>query len=120
MSGPACGGKTTFREAVGLLLPPRAVVQFPPSKDALRDAWVLHYEGYPGRIAALLRRDIREGRYLKWILDHDKAVEPLHNVRHFSVLQLRTTVPRFDLLRRLEDERDAFRRSLTRLRAAAA
>lgn len=119
LAGPACGGKTTFRMAMGLLLPPKAVVQFPPSRDALRDAWVMHYQGYPGRIAALLRREIREERYLKWILDHDKAVEPLHNVRHFNVLQLRTTVPRSDLLRRLEDEADDFRSSLTRLRAAA-
>ena len=41
------------------------------------------------------------------------------NVQRYEVGLLVTTVPRLDLLRRLEDERDAFRQTLFRQRLAA-
>ena len=65
------------------------------------------------------KKDLRHGRYLKWCLTHTQDVDEMPNVQRYEVGLLVTTVPRLDLLNRLEDERDAFRQTLFRYRAAA-
>ena len=80
----------------------------------LREAWLLVIEGHPERYAGLFGRDsLRNGRYLKWCVTYDHAVE-VPNVQRYEVGLLSMTVPRLDLLRRLKDERDAFQPSLLR------
>ena len=129
LTGPECSGKTTFYQAMGLLLPDRAVVRFPEAAEycrgrggqaawqrCLQEAWLMVVEGRPDRYVNLFAKpDLRGDRYLKWCLTHNQALE-LENVEHFEVGLLATTVP--DLLNRLEDERGAFLQTFRR-RAAA-
>jgi energy-coupling factor transporter ATP-binding protein EcfA2 len=117
--GPECSGKTTFHLAMELLLPNQSVLRYPPPSwklnndewhDMLRIAWLLVVEGHPERFVSLFRHSkCRNGRFLKWLLTDDRPVdENLPNVQRFNVRLLATTIPRADLLRRLEDEREAF------------
>ena len=143
--GPDCSGKTTFHEAMGLLLPPRAVVRFPeemqypnsndravkPTHDPnvrakLKEAWLMVTSDHPALFTALWSKQRqREGRYLKWCLTWTQQVDWDQNVRRLPPVQVQkyeptilvSTIPRFDLLKRLEDERDAFRQSLLRYAA---
>jgi len=135
--GPECSGKRTFHHAMGLLLTDRAVIRYPqqvyharlePAPDWALDwndwnawlegAWLMTHSGHPGRLTGLIRRDIRRnGRYIKWCLTHTQDVDEMPNVQRHDVGLLATTVPRLDLLRRLEDEREAFRGTLLRYAA---
>jgi hypothetical protein len=148
--GPDCSGKTTFHEAMGLLLPPRAVVRFPeemqyPSTNErsnergqayprfqrearMKEAWLMVTEQHPALFVNLWSKQRqREGRYLKWCLTWTQQVDWDQNVRRLPPVQVQkyeptilvSTTPRLDLLKRLKDERDAFRQSLLRLRYAA-
>ena len=115
--GPDCSGKRTFHHAMGLLLPDHAVLQFPPRlpKDEwtrrLNLAWLLVIEGHLDRFVNLAGHTHRRGdRYLKWCLIDNRDIE-LDALR-FDASLLPTTIPRIDLLRRLEDERDLFRQTL--------
>ena len=127
LTGPAASGKTTFHQAMGLLLPPNSVVQypghFPDSRDAhqreweemLERAWLMVIDDVPGlhgRTFGVNRW--RVGRYLKWCLTFNGPVTtPLPNVQHYEIEQdERLAMPKTILLRRLEDERDAFQRTL--------
>jgi hypothetical protein len=144
--GPDCSGKTTFHQAMGLLLPPRAVVQFPEemrypmmgsTDDAdaraqrearLKEAWLLAVREHPSLFVSLYKTPhFRAGRYLKWCLTWNQQVEwnkgqnmeepgngvqRLPPVQKYEVGRLVTTTPRFDLLRRLEDECNDFRATL--------
>ena len=79
----------------------------------LREAWLMVIEGHPERYAGLFGRDsLRNGRYLKWCVTYNHAVDPMPQVQRYEVGLLNTTVPRLDLLRRLADEREAFLQSL--------
>jgi len=134
--GPECSGKTVFHEAMGLLLPPRAVLHFPDEarqfnwpalddrkaawEERLRQTWLVVVQDTPtGYVNQFRRPKRRDERYLKWCLTHTHDVEPLPNVQRFDVGLLGTTVPRTDLLRRLEDECEAFQRTLAKYRAVA-
>lgn len=133
LTGPECAGKTTFHQAMGLLLPDRAIIRFPEeavrSKGAphavemarwnrrLEEGWLMVVEGRPERYVNLVRHPQRQnGRYLKWLLTHTQSVEMSH-VQHFRLGLLATTVPQ--MLSRLEEEKDSFIHSLSRCRAAA-
>jgi hypothetical protein len=135
--GPQCSGKRTFHHAMGLLLPDQAVVAYPqqvahsrlepaPSwalsrnewEIMLKRAWLMTADGHPGRLAGLFGKNrSRHGRYLKWCLTHTQDVDEMPNVQRYEVGLLVTTVPRLDLLRRLEDERDSFRQNFLRYAA---
>jgi hypothetical protein len=130
LTGPDCSGKTTFHRALGLLLPPgKRFVSYGsprtiwPSDENLKwwGAWLFVIDGEnPGRYRKLFANpDKRDGRFVKWCLTHNQSAENLPNSIHFKVNMLATTMPRMDLLRRLEDERDAFRQTLFRQRLAA-
>jgi hypothetical protein len=117
LAGPECGGKTTFHEAMGLLLPDRAVLHVPMKcrqeewLARLREAWLMVIEGHPERYAGLFGKlHFRNGRYLKWCVTSNHAVDPMPDVQQFEVGMLATTAP--NMLRRLADEREAFLESL--------
>lgn len=105
--GPQCSGKTTFRLAMGLLLPPLAVVQYPDEvrllhwqtlddrttawEERLGQAWLAVTQDEPARYVKLFRHpERRDGRYLKWCLTHTHNVDPLPNVQRFDVGLLAT------------------------------
>ena len=125
LTGPECSGKHTFHKAMGLLLPDHSIIYYSQHcsgnwNEMLRRAWLMVIEGHPERFIGLFGHQHRcEDRYLKWCLTHTQSVDPMPNVRHFEVGLLATTIPRSDLVRRLEDERDAFQRTLTRCKVAA-
>lgn len=121
LTGPECSGKRTFHEAMGLLLPDRAVMQYPDEarrfnwqafddrksawEERLRQTWLAVVQDEPDRYVSLFRHpESRDGRYLKWCLTHTHDVDPLPNVQRFDVGLPATTVPRVDLLKRLEDD----------------
>jgi hypothetical protein len=133
--GPDCSGKTTFHQAMGLLLPPRAVVRFPEEMQyprtgeaveasrsqreaRLKEAWLMVTQQHPSLFTALFNKQRqREGRYLKWCLTWKQPVEwgevkRLPPVEKYEPTILVSTMP--DMLHRLEDERDTFRQTLLR------
>ena len=97
----------------------------------LKEAWLMATCQHPAMFARLFNKPrFRDGRYLKWCLTWNGDVEWNPDVRRlppvapppvqrYDVGILATTVPKIDLLRRLEDERDAYRQTLFRYRAAA-
>jgi len=129
LTGPQCAGKTTFHEALGLLLPSpsdrlvysrtsilRPTLAPGETWQSLMDrAWLMVVEDdRPERYQRLFDRHDRKAKhFLKWCVTHSQAVE-MPNVKTFEVGLLATTVPRLDLLRRLEDEKVAFRGTLLR------
>ena len=123
LTGPECSGKKTFHEALGLLLPDKAILKYPPPtwelrrdewKSMLKTAWLMVIEGHPERFVKLFgHQRCRNGRFLKWLLTNNRPVdEDLPNVQRFQVDLLATTISKTDLFRRLQDERDAFHSAL--------
>ena len=125
LTGPECSGKHTFHEAMKLLLPDRSVIYYSQHcsgnwAEMMQRAWLMVIEGHPERFVGLFRHKRHHNdRYLKWCLTHTQSVNPMPAVQHFDVRLLATTIPQSDLIRRLAEEREAFRRSLTRYRGAA-
>ena len=130
LTGPETNGKTVFHDAMGLLLPPGGIVQFPgdgsvdleallPGRQRVKevhldDAWLAVLNDVPGLYAQLFEKPrYHQGRFLKWSLTHPRAIErPMPNVIRFDVRPPALVIP--DIIRLLEDERDAFERTLQR------
>ena len=84
----------------------------------LKGAWLVVIDDVPALHLGLFEVPrYRDGRFLKWSLMHDKVVRPLPNVAHFDVRPPAIVIPKSDLIRRLEDERDAFQVTLQRFAA---
>ena len=133
--GPECSGKTMFHQAMGLLLPDRAVLRFPEEtrcfnwqgcdrrsawEKRLEETWLIVVQENPARYVGLFRRsESRGGRFFKWCLLHTHDVDPLPNVQRFDVGLPDTTITSKDLLHRLDAEREAFQRTLAKYKGAA-
>ncbi len=147
--GSQCSGKSTFHEAMSLLLPEKAVLhypqEYPPTRlryaidqkfgefrevhvsefelaqldETVKRAWMIVIRGQTENCVNLFERPTwNAGRYLKWCLTSTRDVDDdVPNVQRHNIRILNTTIPRPDLLRRLEDERDAFCRTLLRYAA---
>ncbi len=124
LTGPECSGKHTFHEAMRLLLPDHSVVCYSQRcsdhwAEMLQQVWLMVMQGHPERFIRVFGRPRRcNNRCLKWCITHTQPVEPISNVQQFEVRLLPTTIPRHELMRRLEREREAFRRTLTKFTAA--
>ena len=132
LSGPEAAGKAIFYDAMGLLVPRGGVVQFPGDtriesgtlltrgqRICLDDAWLAVLKDVPRLCAQLLGRPrCRNGRVVKWSLTYPRAVErPFPNTVHYNVRPPALVIPKADLIRLLEDERDAFQSTLRRCAA---
>ncbi len=145
--GSQCSGKSTFHEAMQLLLPEKAVLhypqEYPPTRlryaidrkanfaevrisqfelaqldETVKRAWLIVIKGQTENCVNLFERSTwNAGRYLKWCLTSTREVDDVPNVQHHYPRLLNTTIPKSDLMRRLEDERDAFCRTLLRYAA---
>jgi len=124
LTGPTASGKSMFHEAMGLLLPRGGTVHVCHRPDplrnkflAIRGAWLMVVEGPSERdIDTFVNSAPKlndEGRYLKWCLTHSRRIDRLlPNIAHFDAKPPAIIIPKPDLIRRLEDECDAFRRTL--------
>ncbi len=130
LSGPEATGKAIFYDAMGLLLPKGGVVQLPGDgrielktllprgrrvrEVCLDDAWLAVLNDVPMLCEQLSKRPCcRDGRFLKWSLTYHRAIErPFPNTVHYDVRPPALVIPKADLIRLLEDEREAFQNTL--------
>lgn len=137
LTGPETDGKAVFHDAMGLLLPEGGVLRFPTDFPQLRNAgelsrrewwlqqvtgnrieqlkaaWLIVIDDVPALHLRLFGSPrYRDGRFLKWSLVHDETDRPLVNTIHFDVRPPAIVIPKPDLIRLLEDERDAFQNTI--------
>jgi len=89
----------------------------------LKAAWLVVVEGAMAlhmlHLRAFEQPRYRDGRFLKWSLasDHHELRRPITNTIRFDVRPPALVIPKPDLIRRLEDEREAFQATLQRYAA---
>ncbi len=123
LTGPANSGKTTFHDA--MLLPKDSVLWPWKLRDleswlVLRGIWMMVVEGCPPYYIHILGNRTpelnRDGRYLKWCLTNRERIEE-PRILQFDLKPPALLIPKPDMIRRLEDERDDFRSTLLRYAA---
>lgn len=122
--GPECSGKSTLHEALSLLVPAETIafhlrldgtpkytrLCIQEETDDASAEYLAHVaQQHPGR-----RLYLPHARVL-YVSSRPTALSETESFREISFDQLKRPIPKRDLLRRLQDEQDAYLRRLTNL-----